>query len=319
MSLLIIAQQLMIYGGIFEGVVGLIGNGINILVFSSVQQYRRTPTGFYFLIASVFNISYLIINLPFRILIAGFGNDITTTSLLYCKIRPFFLTTLCLISLNCSCLATIDQFFTTSQNAWIRNLSSIKWSHRIIVFVILIWCLHGIPFLIYFNISPITHLCISTSTHLAIYFPAIYILTLNCVIPAAIMILFGYLAYNNIQKTRVLVQHQVDRQLTRMVLINVLLVITSYVPYGIDNSYLLITSDFIKDKNRLLLENLFGVIVSLLCYSYFAASCYMFLISSSRFRREVKEKLFFWRTQNLIAPLESSQPKTKSFHTEPKK
>jgi hypothetical protein len=270
MSLFIIGQQITIYLGISLVVLGLLGNGINILVFSTTATYRKNPTTFYFLITSVYNISYIVINLISRIIISGYGIDLTARSLAFCKIRPFCLAALCLISLSCCCLATIDQFLTTSQNAYIRSFSSIKWSHRIVIIVILVWFLHGIPFLMFYEISSTTHLCVNTNTAFAIYFPTIYILTLNCAIPVVVMIVFGYLAYMNIQQTRVLVQHQADRQLTAMVLITVFLVVVSYVPYGIYNGYLLIVSTLVKDNNRLALENLFGVIVNLTCYLYFS-------------------------------------------------
>lgn len=270
MSLVIIEQQMTIYVGVALAVLGFIGNGMNIWVFSSVQDYHKTPTAFYFLVASVYNMSYILINLTSHIIISGFEIEITAKSLAFCKIRPFCLSTLCLISLNCACLATIDQFLVTSQDARIRRLSSIRWSQRIVMMVILTWCLHGVPFLLYYDISPITGHCINTNAAFAIYFPTIYILTLNCAIPVVIMTSFGYLAYMNIQGTRALVQQRADRQLTSMVLITVVLVVVSYVQYGIYNAYLLIASKFPKDNNKIMLENFFGAIANIVCYFYFS-------------------------------------------------
>ncbi len=50
MSLSYIGQQITIYGGFFTVVVGLVGNGINILIFSSVGNYRKTPCTFIILL-----------------------------------------------------------------------------------------------------------------------------------------------------------------------------------------------------------------------------------------------------------------------------
>ena len=44
----------------------------------------------------------------------------------------------------------------------------------------------------------------------------------------------------------------------------------------------------------------------------------MFAISSSRFRREVKGKLFFWRTQNQIVPTKLPSSTAKVVEVKPK-
>jgi hypothetical protein len=276
MSLTYIGEQITIYGGLFILIVGVVGNGINVLVFSSVRNYRTTPCTFYFLIASIFNIAYLAINLISRIVTFGFGIDLTQTSISWCKIREFCIVTLSLITLTCSCLATIDQYFATSQSANLRRFSNIKWAHRIVIIVIIIWCLHGIPIFFFYNITPITTTCVNTNTSYAIY-GRIYLLGLLCAIPVVIMVLFGYLAYRNIRLTRVLAQQQADRQLTRMILIQVLLVVIFIVPYGINGVYDLITSGVSKDTNRIIAEGFASTILSVVSYFYFAVCLFIFV------------------------------------------
>lgn len=85
------------------------------------------------------------------------------------------------------------------------------------------------------------------------------------------MTFFAYVAYMNIQSTRVLAGQQVDRQLLKIVLI----VIISYVQYGIYNGYLLLTANMTKGADRLALDRLFGSISSLFCYFYFFV-CFLF-------------------------------------------
>jgi hypothetical protein len=67
MSLLYIGEQLTIYGGFFFLITGIIGNVMNIFKFSSVRTYRRTPSTFYFLVSSIDNLVYIMINLISRI------------------------------------------------------------------------------------------------------------------------------------------------------------------------------------------------------------------------------------------------------------
>ncbi|CAF1137479.1 unnamed protein product [Adineta steineri] len=302
MSLLYISQQLIFYGGIFLILVGMFGNGMNVLIFSSIRSYRTNPSTFYFLVGSIDNILYIVINLISRIVATGGGIDLTRTSIVWCKIRPFFVSTLPLINLTCSCLATIDQFLITSKHVKIRRCSNIKWAHKIVLCFIIIWCLHGIPILIFYEISSITQTCGNTNAAYGIYI-IIYLLGLVTSIPAILMVFFGYLAYRNIHMTRNLNRQDVDRQLMRMTLFQVLLNIVCIVHYGINNLYSLITSGVSKGADRLQMEYFISTILTLLTYGYFTGSCYMFWISSSRFRKATKDRICFWRRQNQINPL----------------
>jgi hypothetical protein len=276
MSLLYIAQQITIYFGSFLLVAGLIGNGINILVFSSVLTYRKTPCTFYFLISSIINIAYLTINLISRIVTEASGIDLTIISISWCKIRNFFLATLVLIALSCSCLATIDHYFATSQSAYVRRFSNIKWAHRIATIMIIFWCLHGILPLVFFTITPVPKTCTYLNAGYKIY-ALVYFFGLVTSIPISVMVFFAYLTYRNIHLTRVLAEQQADRQLTRMVLIQILLVVIGFLPYAANTAYNYITSQFIKDTNQQIEELFVLTIFSLLPYLYYAV-CLFFLL-----------------------------------------
>ncbi|CAF1462125.1 unnamed protein product [Adineta steineri] len=302
MSLSYIGQQLIFYGGIFLIFVGMFGNGMNVLIFSTIRSYRTNPSTFYFLVGSINNILYILINLISRIVATGDGIDLTRTSAVWCKMRPFFVSTLPLINLTCSCLATMDQFFITSKHVKIRRCSNIKWAHKIVLIFIIIWCLHAIPILIFYKISSITQTCGNTNAAYGIYI-IIYLLGLVTSIPAVLMVFFGYLAYRNIHMTRHLNRQDADRQLMRMTLFQVLFDVVCLVPYGINYVYNLITSGVSKSADRLQLEYFISAILTLLSYGYFTGSCYMFWISSSRFRKATKDRICFWRRQNQINPL----------------
>ncbi|CAF1301117.1 unnamed protein product [Adineta ricciae] len=109
------------------------------------------------------------------------------------------------------------------------------------------------------------------------------------------MILFGYLAYRSIHQGIVLSKQQVDRQLTRITFVQVLLVAVSMTPYGIFNVYMMTTKDYSKDAYRQMQEYFISAIVGLISYFYFVGNFYMFFIVSSRFRETVKDRIFFWR------------------------
>jgi hypothetical protein len=292
MSLLYIGQEVTIYGGLFLVVAGVIGNGMNIFIFSSVRNYRSAPCTFYFLIASIFNIMYITINLISRIVSTGYGFDLTRTSTAWCKIRTFCLFTLSLITLTCSCLATIDQYFATSQNVRLRRYSNIKWAHRIVIIMIIIWCFHGIAPLIFFEIPATTKTCMNINSGYDIY-ARIYLLGLVCAIPVFVMITFGCLIYNNIRQTEALARQCADRQITKMILVQVVLIVICIGPYGIYNTYSLITNENNKDTDQLIKEAFALTIFSLLCYFYYA-------VCSSSFDLIIKKKSFFFYLGKLL-------------------
>jgi len=265
MSLLYIGQQFTIYSGYILLLAGFVGNSMNILIFSSVRIYRTIPSTFYILVGSIDNMFYIIINLSTRILSEGYGIDPTKSSTIWCKTRNYFIGVLSLISFSCSCLATIDQFFVTSQNAYLRRCSKLQFAHRIVFIMIIIWCLHGIPTILYFNISPITNICEPTNQIYRSY-TVIYILGLLFAIPIIIMVVFGWMTYLNIRHTIGVASQRADRQLTRMILMQVILVVISIFPYGILIFYQTITINTVKDQNRQLEENLVLIFLSMISY-----------------------------------------------------
>jgi len=76
MSLTYIGDQITIYIGSIFLFTGLVGNGMNILIFLSVRTYRTTPCTFYFLIGSI-RVIYEI--------------DLTRNSINWCRAQKRFL------------------------------------------------------------------------------------------------------------------------------------------------------------------------------------------------------------------------------------
>lgn len=165
MSLSYIGEQFTVYGGYFILFTGIIGNGMNIIVFLTMRTYRTVPCTFYFLVGSIDNLVYLSMILTARILSVGYNNDLTRTSTIWCKMRNFFIYSLSLITLTCSSLVTIDQYLITSQNVNLRR----------------------IPAAVFREILPVSKTCANTNAQYAIYI-TIYLLGLLCIVPISIII-----------------------------------------------------------------------------------------------------------------------------------
>jgi hypothetical protein len=275
MSLSYIGQQFTIYGGYILLLAGFVGNSMNILIFSSVRIYRTIPSTFYILVGSIDNMFYIIINLSTRILSEGYGIDPTKSSNIWCKARNYFIGVLSLISFSCSCLATIDQFFVTSQNAYLRRCSKLQWAHRIVFIMIIIWCLHGIPVVLFYDISSITNTCVVINQIYQSYI-VIYILVLLFAIPVSIMVVFGWMTYLNIRHTIGVAGQRADRQLTRMILMQVILVVISIFPFGLFTLYNAITNNIVKDIDQQLEENFVLIVLSIISYLIYVV-CFVFV------------------------------------------
>ncbi|CAF1159719.1 unnamed protein product [Adineta ricciae] len=178
---------------------------------------------------------FILVNLTVRIISVGYGYDLTRTSVVWCKVRQYLLLILGLISFMLSCLAVIDQFLATSRNANLRRVSNISWSHRIVCVVLIVCCLYGIPALVFVDISPNLKICVIANANYAIYI-SVHVLSFTCIIPVLVTVIFGYLTYRSIHSTRVLVEQQVDRQLVRMVLSEVAIIVVSITPYGVNTN-----------------------------------------------------------------------------------
>ncbi|CAF3779201.1 unnamed protein product [Rotaria sp. Silwood1] len=146
------------YFGMTILILGILGDILNIYIFSTVRSYRETPATFYLLGAVIANFIQLILAITTRIINVGFNNDLTSSSLAWCKIRQFIVATYPNIALTCECLATIDQFLVTSRHVRLRQLSNIKNAHRIAAVCVVIWHLQvTFGFLAYKNMRQLTH------------------------------------------------------------------------------------------------------------------------------------------------------------------
>lgn len=140
------------YFGFPSLAIGMIGDLLNIFIFSTVRTYRQTPSTFYLLGAVTANFIHLSIAITTRIFSVAYDLDITRTSIAYCKMRQFIIATYPSLGLTCESLAAIDQFLVTSRNARLRQWSNMKNAYRLVAASVIIWHLHSVPFLVYTEI-----------------------------------------------------------------------------------------------------------------------------------------------------------------------
>ncbi|CAF2863815.1 unnamed protein product [Rotaria sp. Silwood2] len=196
-------------------------------------------------------------------------------------------------------LATIDQYFATCSRPNWRQWSNIKLAHRLSVAAIILWVLLGFPYMIYFNIveqpTPYKIICTSTNTGFLQYHIYVYIISLAGAIPVTITILFGSLAYHNVQqlahRTLPLIRRELDKQLTKMVLTQVVHNFFATIPYTIVTA--IIYSPIFPNDPIIIAQLQFANIITIyLYYLNYVSPFYIYLSASERFRQQLIYVLF---------------------------
>ncbi|CAF2805768.1 unnamed protein product [Rotaria sp. Silwood2] len=292
-SLLQTNQRIITYGGIAIFIVGLVGGILNIIVFLSLKTFRESSCAFYLTILSIVNIGQLVTSLLTRIMITGFNIDWTQNSLFYCKFRTFVFQATAMISFTCICLATIDQYFATCSRIQWQRWCHIKIARHIMIFAILIAIIEQSPCLFLYDHMKIstTNITVCTTTNeffiqFNVYFN--YLIIGN-ILPYLITFSFGLMAYRNIKeiayRTVPLVRRELDKQLTIMVLIQVVYTFFSMFPNMI--VYLILAYGNIENLVIVAQLRLVYTILTCLYYSYFASPFYIYACASERFRRQL--------------------------------
>ena len=276
-----LSQKLFLYLGQPLFIIGIIGGLLNLIVFLSLKTFRQSSCASYFIVMSCVNLGQLLTGYLSRIMISGYNIDWTQTSLFYCKFRWYFFQLFTLTSFSCMCFATIDQYVATStyQQNQRQRWNNIKLAYCLCTISFLFAIFHGIPSIIVFDqiSSPVMNksLCVITNSFYQKYRTFGFNLILGGLLPVFITVLFGSLAYRNVKeiayRTVPLVRRELDKQLTIMVLIQVIYVFIAIVPYTL--VIILITNLDLYNKPLLVAQLQFAESIgALIYYSYFIVS-----------------------------------------------
>ncbi|CAF3066532.1 unnamed protein product [Rotaria sp. Silwood2] len=233
-TIVFITYFISVYVGYFNVINGLIGNIINILVFTQLKLFQRNQSAFYLTVASIVDSCQLIFAIATRITVTAFGFDLTRTSLIWCKLRAYLVRSTRIISIATICLAAIDQYLSTNYHVQLRQMSTFKSAQFLISILIIFSFLYCIPFLIFHETRRYSNCAIFHRTFNYFYSFAHYFMLLG-ILPIFISSLFSLLAYRNvrriIRRQMAIVRRRLDRQLTAMILLRVALFVITTLPY----------------------------------------------------------------------------------------
>jgi hypothetical protein len=218
----------------FAVITGLIGNFINILVFTQLKLFQRNQSAFYLTIASIVDSLQLIFTTLTRATATTLGYDPTLTSLLWCKLRIYLVQFVATISLGNVCFAAIDQYLSTSYHNHLRQISTFKLAQRLVSILIILATLYCVPFPIFEEIRPSLG-CATYNPSFNYFYSFVHFCIILGILPMAVSSSFSFLAYQNvrriIRRQIPVVRRRLDRQLTAMILVRVALFIITTSPF----------------------------------------------------------------------------------------
>lgn len=226
--------------GLLTFIFGITGNLLNIIVFLSLQTFRKNPCAFCLLVLSISESGFLFFSvLPGSIsnILNGVGDVNNPFS---CKMRMPFPQIFGLMSQIIMCIASIDQAISTSMPERHYGLK-MKTMKCLITGSVVISILHGIPFLIYYDVKSLygtnATICRIDDNTGAFSSYAIYVSLpfVDGFIPIIIMSVSGLIAVCNIRSMKKKKIHiarlHLEKQLTAMVLIKLLSIYVTVVPF----------------------------------------------------------------------------------------
>jgi hypothetical protein len=194
------ASLITTYGGLTMFTLGLIGNTLNLLVFTCLKAYRSLATSSFLAIASFSGQIYL----AFSLLLSALANLLhynpAAHDLNLCRVTLYIPRVTIQISLTCLCLSAIDRYLMTNRSARLRSLFTPYRARIAICISLVLWSAYGIPNAIYAINYPFFNICVPTMnfsmtiTYLNLAF-AVFI-------PIGILCLFGFLTWRNLRNAR---------------------------------------------------------------------------------------------------------------------
>lgn len=223
-------------------ILGLIGNTINLCVFTRLKLFRGNQSVFYLIVESVVDILQLSILFVIYLLTMLLGYDPTTVSLVWCKFKNILPQFFRLMSTSMVCLSAFDQYLSTNPRLYFRQMSSLNLAHQLTIGAAICWMLHSIPYAVFYRISS-SSTCVNGNSDLIRYYSFFYYPVLHGFFPILISCIFSLLAYRNvrnlIRRQIPVVRRRLDRQLTAMIFVRVIVFVILLLPYTIYRIYAL--------------------------------------------------------------------------------
>ena len=295
----LVSFQMNRYLSIFIILFGSIGNILNLFIFYR-PKHRTNPCAVYFFYASIAGLIALYSGLISRIF-AGFSLDASATTEGLCPTRAFIVWVSTTASSWFLTYATVDRYCISCRDVRRRNLSNLRFTHRLMVITLvggsLIFAETFYCYVPNLKNSPLT--CYGRNIVCRLY-NEIASATFFVFLPSIIMLLFGWATVKNVKKlissitptavTKTMTKtiKKTDRQLIQMLIVQIVLSTIFNIPLAIYRLYLTSTLSVVKSPLKTAIENFCFQIFYLASFMTFGMPFYIYTLSGTVFKGECK-------------------------------
>lgn len=179
--------------------IGTFGAVCNLITFTS-PQLRANSCVFYLLCATTFQLLSILFVVPTRMALDNFGVLLERQSVIYCKIRYYFVICLPELASYYILLSIMDRCFATSPSARLRAWSQLKVAHRLSAIVLVFVFASNVHLPIFYTIF--NNSCQSVPGTFYTLFIAGYILSVVIILPHAAMLVLSIITFYHMRSAR---------------------------------------------------------------------------------------------------------------------
>ncbi|UJR18193.1 hypothetical protein I4U23_005094 [Adineta vaga] len=288
----LIARNILVFGGSSLFIIGIIGNSINILMFSSFPQFNKGSTSVFLLFSFLGSQTTLLTGLLPQIVHRFSGTDPLATYVILCKLRWYIGLGSATVALHCLTLAAVNQYLLTSRNIQHHRLINRRRAFIISFFVIVYTLGLLSPYFIYYTHIPnsINMTQCDVDNTIAASYNAYITLIIYSIGPIIILSIFSFFTWWNIRNK--LVRHlTIEQSLTRLVFAQITMVLLASVGFGVRRTYSLYTLNMQKSALQIAQENVATNAFTLFSFIVYSFSFLTFFFSSKVFRQNLLSSL----------------------------
>ena len=253
--------------GLFIIIISTIGNLCNSFVFLRIPALNKHPNALFIIGSSIGSLLFINISLCSAVIKVFTGIDLSNQWLFWCKTAAWLTYSNGCFSFMCNCFAALGQFLITSPKIkWQRLITRIR-AQLMIIFTGIIWLFIFLPLPIFYNHIPTSSTTFTCKISLPIIslYGTYWIIIGYYFLPIILIFILFFLTWYNLQQL-LRRRRTLDGAVTRMMLIQMSVLLISGIPAGICLSYILGTQYYTKTLLRSAYEYLILLLLTLFTY-----------------------------------------------------
>ncbi len=180
-------------------IIGIIGSICNLITFTA-PLVRQNACVFYLLCASLFQLLSILFIVPTSMATNNFGNKLEQQSIIYCKIRYYFVISLPQLVTYYLLLSILDRCFASSNNIRMRAWSQLKIAHRLSIIILIGVFISNIHLLIFYTIF--NNKCQLLPGTISILVISAYTLIIGLLLPYTLMLILCVITFVNMKQAK---------------------------------------------------------------------------------------------------------------------